>query len=228
MSIKNTPPENKINQAKTRLLLALFVAEEPVTRGKLNKKVVPRKEEKEDYQRVFDELVEIGAIKELDKGKSYDLVPSVGLKLLDESLKHRDFENNVIGTWVANGLLKLIRQNDSETNSLAKSKNQIQIEESASETIASYDKFKDITLEVYEELNRDEKLNNLVPIYQIRRKIGNRVNRKHFDSWLLDMQANDILQLQGGSLPDNDPTKIKDSIETELSGLRCYAKLLNS
>ena len=67
-----------------------------------------------------------------------------------------------------------------------------------------------------------------MPIYQIRRQIGDRVNREYFDSWLLEMQANDILQLQGGSLPDNDPTKIKDSIETELSGLRCYAKLLSS
>jgi hypothetical protein len=42
------------------------------------------------------------------------------------------------------------------------------------------------------------------------------------------MQANDILQMQGGSLPDNDPAKIEDSITTEVSGLRCYAKRLTS
>ena len=56
MSTKNTLPENKINQAKTRLLLALFVAEEPVMRGKLNEKVVPSKEKRKDA-RVFLALV---------------------------------------------------------------------------------------------------------------------------------------------------------------------------
>jgi hypothetical protein len=43
---------------------------------------------------------------------------------------------------------------------------------------------------------------------------------------LLTMQADDLFQLQGGSLPDGDATKIEDSITTELSGLRCYATLL--
>ena len=67
-----------------------------------------------------------------------------------------------------------------------------------------------------------------MPIYRIRREVGDRVSREHFNEWLLEMQANDILQLQGGSLPDSDPAKIEDSITTEVSGLRCYAKRLNS
>ena len=69
-------------------------------------------------------------------------------------------------------------------------------------------------------------MDDLVPLYRIRREIGDRVTRSQFDEWLLEMQANDILQMQGGSLPDNDPAKIEDSITTEVSGLRCYAKLL--
>jgi hypothetical protein len=57
--------------------------------------------------------------------------------------------------------------------------------------------------------------------------MGDRVTRSHFNEWLLEMQANDLVQLQGGSLPDNDSSKIEDSIKTELSGLRCYAKRLS-
>ena len=226
MSAKNTLPENKINQAKTRLLLALFVAEEPVMRGKLNEKVVPSKEKRKDYQSVFDELLEIGAIEKSDKG--YYLVPSVGLKLLDESLKNRDFENNTIGTWVANGLLKLIRENNSETNYLNKLDNQTQIEESSNEAIASYELFKDITLEVYEELNRNYNLDNLVPIYRIRKEIGEKVSRENFNEWMLEMQKKDILQLIGGEMTDITPKKAEDSITTKLSGLRYYAKRIIS
>jgi hypothetical protein len=94
--------------------------------------------------------------------------------------------------------------------------------------IASYDEFKPVALDVYDQLNRDYNLDSLVPIYRIRREIGDRVSRSHFNQWLMEMQANDILQLQGGSLPDSDPSKIEDSITTELSGLRCYAKRLTT
>lgn len=92
--------------------------------------------------------------------------------------------------------------------------------------IDSYDAFKTIALETFDKLNQDFNLDNLVPIYRIRRTIGDRVERSKFDEWLLEMQATDIFQLQGGSLPDGDSTKLEDSITTELSGLRCYATLL--
>ena len=225
MSAKNTLPENKINQAKTRLLLALFVAEEPVMRGKLNEKVVPSKEKRKDYQSVFDELLEIGAIEKSDKG--YSLVPSVCFKLLDESLKNRDFENNTIGTWVANGLLKRIRENESKTNDFNQLDNQTQIEESSNEAIASYELFKDITLEVYEELNRNYNLDNLVPIYRIRKEIGEKVSREKFNQWMLEMQKKDVFQLIGGDMTDITPQKAEDSITTKLSGLRYYAKRID-
>ena len=83
-----------------------------------------------------------------------------------------------------------------------------------------------MVLEVYDRLNRDYNLDDLVTIYRIRREIGDRISHSQFDTWLLELQANDILQLQGGSLPDSDAGKIEDSITTELSGLRCYAKRL--
>jgi hypothetical protein len=92
--------------------------------------------------------------------------------------------------------------------------------------IATYEEFKPVVLKVYDQLNRDYNLDALVPIYRIRREIGDRVSRSQFNEWLLEMQANDIFQLQGGSVEDSAPDKIEDSITTELDGLRCYARLL--
>lgn len=222
-------PEDKKNRGKTRLLLALLEADKPVEKKQLNGRVVPKKERIKDYQGIFDELQELGAIVKSKQG--YSLVFPKGVEILNENLKKIDFtfEGTIVGTWTANALLKWIRDVESKDTSLSNTQNYLsKNDEYSKEFIASYEEFKEITLNIYNKLNRDEKLNNLVPIYQIRRKIGDRVKREYFDSWLLEMQANDIFQLQGGSLPDRDPTKIKDSIETELSGLRCYAILLSS
>jgi hypothetical protein len=79
---------------------------------------------------------------------------------------------------------------------------------------------------VYDRLNRDYNLDDLVPIYRMRRAIGERVGRSEFNEWLLEMQANDIFQLQGGSVEDSAADKIQDSITTEVGGLRCYAQRL--
>ena len=232
MPSTKTLTQDEKNRAKTRLLLALWVlggAKQEVKRGDITKRVVSKGRRVADYEEVFQQLEKENAVAISKKG--FSLVSPKGLKLLDEGLKSPDFEfeGTIVGTWAANALLKWIKETDSNDSFAAAAASQLaKDDESSKEFIASYEKFKEITLEVYDKLNRDEKLNNLVPIYQIRRQIGDRVNREYFDSWLLEMQANDILQLQGGSLPDKDPTKIKDSIETELSGLRCYAKLLSS
>lgn len=96
----------------------------------------------------------------------------------------------------------------------------------AAGAIGSYEAFKGVALETYDALDREYNHDNLVPIYQIRRRIGEQVTRQQFNDWLLEMQAEDIFQLQGGSLPSNDQSQLEDSISTELSGLRCYARKL--
>jgi len=212
---------------KTRILLALWAlggTKQEVKKGDFRKRVVPKGKKIADYNQIFDELEKDNAIAISKKG--YSLVSPKGLEFLAEGLKSDDFrfEGTIVGTWAANALLRWI----GEVESSAKEAPAPQNGKSLNNAIASYKEFEKTTLEVYENLNRDYNFNNLVPIYRIRREIGDRVSRKQFSEWLLEMQAEDIFQLQGGSLPDNDPTKIKDSIETELSGLRCYAKLLNS
>lgn len=236
MPSTNTLSQAEENKRKTRLLLALWAlggAKHQVKRTEVTDRAKRKKQSTKDYQEYLKELETVGAIR-ITTQKRVELVflTDKGLELLGEALKSSDFafdEGRTVGTWAANALLEWIGKIDNETNSKPAPQSQLAKDDKSSEEfIASYEEFKEMTLETYDKLNRDEKLNDLVPIYQIRRHIGDRVDREYFDSWLLEMQANDILQLQGGTLPDNDPTKIKDSIETELSGLRCYAKLLNS
>ncbi|NET57778.1 MAG: hypothetical protein F6K47_16945 [Symploca sp. SIO2E6] len=209
-------------QAKTRLLLALWYLgadETQVKKSQVTKRVVPKKRKVADYQGIFEELEHQGAIA-IAKNK-FSLFPP-GVEMLGELLKQSEvqFEGTIVGTWVANALLKWIAQMDGAVSRKAASG---QNEEKA---IASYQEFQPVALAVYEQLNSDYNLDHLVPIYLIRRAIGNQVTRDQFDEWLLEMQADDIFQLQGGSVEDSAPDKIEDSITTEFDGLRCYARHL--
>jgi hypothetical protein len=218
MTSKNTA------QASTRLLLALWDlggTQQEVKKGQLTKRIVSKSQKVADYQGSFEELQKEGAIAISKKG--YSLTSPKGLEVLGEGLRSGNFkfEGTIVGTWAANALVKWISQIDVAVVSADVPVN------GKSGAIASYDEFKSVALEVYDKLNQSYNLDDLVPIYRIRREIGDRVSREDFNEWLLEMQEKDILQLQGGSLPDNDPAKLEDSVTTEVSGLRCYAKLLN-
>ncbi|QIR38464.1 hypothetical protein HCG51_18305 [Tolypothrix sp. PCC 7910] len=214
-----------VNQTKTRLLLALWDlggTQQEVTKGLLAKRIVPKGKKVADYQIIFEELQTQGAIAISKKG--YSLASPKGLEVLGEGLKDSNFkfEGTMVATWTANALLRWINQINVAVASTSAS-----VKAKTRDAIASYEEFKPVALEVYDKLNRDYNLDDLVPIYRIRREIGDRVSRTEFSEWLLEMQEKDILQLQGGSLPDNDPVKLEDSVTTEVSGLRCYAKRLN-
>ncbi|MBD2678956.1 MULTISPECIES: hypothetical protein [Nostoc] len=219
MALKNTI------QVKTRLLLALWDLggiQQEVKKGKFTKRIVSKKQKLADYQNVFKELENQGAIAISKKG--YSLISPKGLEVLGEGLRSGDFkfEGTIVGTWAANALVKWIREKGIVVASADVRVN------GKSGAIASYDEFKSAALEVYDKLNQNYNLDDLVPIYRIRREIGDRVSREDFNKWLLEMQEKDILQLQGGSLSDSDSDKLEDSITTPVSGLRCYAKRLNS
>lgn len=214
------------HQAKTRLLLALWdmgASKTEVAKGQLTKRIVQKGQKLADYQGIIDQLEQEGAIAIATKNRSVKVfLTDNGLQMLDAGLKNPDFESS--GKQVRakdfNTLLKWIRHLDSAvslSNGQAKP---------AVEAIASYEEFKPVALEVYDQLNRDYNLDSLVPIYRIRRMIGDRVTRSQFNEWLLEMQADDILQLLEGSVEDSAPDKLEDSITTKVSGLRCYAKRL--
>jgi hypothetical protein len=229
------PAKNKANptgsgvnehQAKTRLLLALWdmgASKTEVAKGQLTKRIVQKGQKLADYQGIIDQLEQEGAIAFATKNRSVKVsLTDNGLQMLDAGLKSPDFESS--GKQVRakdfNTLLKWIRHLDgaaSTSNGQAKP---------TAAAIASYEEFKQVALDVYNQLNRDYNLDDLVPIYRIRREIGDRVSRSQFTEWLMEMQANDILQLQGGSVEDSAPDKIEDSIRNELGKLRCYARRL--
>ncbi|MBD2520357.1 hypothetical protein H6G93_36555 [Nostoc sp. FACHB-973] len=218
MTSKNT------TQTRTRVLLALWDLggiQQQVSKGVLTKRIVSKNKKVADYQGIFEELQNQGAIAISKKG--YSLISPKGLEVLGDGLRRGDFkfEGTIVGTWAANALVKWISQIDVAVASADVSVN------GKSGAIASYDEFKSVALEVYDKLNQNYNLDDLVPIYRIRREIGDRVSRTEFSEWLLEMQEKDVLQLQGGSLPDNDSAKVEDSVTTEVSGLRCYAKRLN-
>ncbi|OYD94450.1 hypothetical protein CDG76_13575 [Nostoc sp. 'Peltigera membranacea cyanobiont' 210A] len=209
----------------TRLLLALWDlggTQQEVKKGQLTKRIVAKSQKVADYQGIFEELQKQGAIAISKKG--YSLTSGKGVEVLGEGLRSGEFkfEGTIVGTWAANALVKWINQIDVAVTGADVPVN------GKSRAIASYDEFKSVALEVYDKLNYEYNFNNLVPIYRIRRGIGDRVSRTEFNDWLLETQAEDILQLQGGSVEDSAPDKIEDSVATELDGLRCYATRLKS
>lgn len=208
-------------QAKTRLLLALWDlggTKQEVKKGQLHDRIKSKGQKVADFKDILEELQTEGAIAISKTG--YSLNSPKGLEVLGESLRSGDFkfEGTIVGTWAANALVRWISQIDVSVGTSAP------VNEVKSANIASYDEFKSVALEVYDKLNYEYSLNNLVPIYRIRRTIGERVTRTEFNDFLLEMQADDILQLQGGTVEDSAPDKIEDSIKTALDGLRCYAK----
>ncbi|MDY7014342.1 MAG: hypothetical protein SVX43_12225 [Cyanobacteriota bacterium] len=213
---------------KTRLLLNLWDlggGEKVVKQGELTDRVKLSKEPKRAYQKVYEELEEIGAIALTKKGRSIAVsLTDRGLQMLNSGLKSAEFRyrpQQRVKTRDFNALLNWISHLDSGAiASEGKAEPQ-------DRQISSYDEFKPLALQTYDALNRDYNLDHLVPIYRIRRKIGDRVSRSQFNEWMLEMQANDIFQLIGGEMIDITADKVEDSIKTELGALRYYAKRLS-
>jgi hypothetical protein len=170
------------------------------------------------YKDALQALIDGGAIAISDTKQVKYSVSDVGLQRLADGLRSPDFSFEgaaLVSSRLANAALRWFQQNSDQSASV----------ESASK-ISSYDEFKAVALETYDQLNRDYNLSNLVPIYQIRREIGGRVTRLQFNDWMLELQSKDIFQFITGGVADLTPDKEKDSITTELGGLRYYAKLL--
>lgn len=217
-------------KAKVRVLLNLWSEGEgksKVNQGKLTKLIARTNETKKTYQGVLKELEEAGAIAYLrEKGRSQVELTAKGKQVLAAGLKSRDslfeFDGSQMGARLGNALLKWIRHQDGAAGVA------VETGKGDAGAIASYDDFKAVAIDVYDSLNRDYNLDDLVPIYRMRRAIGERVGRSQFNEWLLEMQANDIFQLIGGEMTDITTDKAEDSIKTALGAIRYYVKRLNS
>jgi hypothetical protein len=202
--------------AKTLLLLSLWDLEgldKAIPQGQILNQVKRKGEKNTDYAETIASLVEIGAIELSGSRTTIKMsLTQIGLTLLGESLQDEGlaFGGAIVRAKTANALLRWIRSGETAST--------IQIQ--------SYEAFKTSAIATFDKLNRDFNLDNFVPIYRIRRAIGNQVERSNFNSWLLKMQSEDIFQLLEGSIEDSSPDKIEDSVRTPLGKLRCYAKRL--
>ncbi len=211
-------------QDMTRVLLALWdLGGIEVRRGDLRPRIVRKGEKSSQYEDIFQELEQVGAIAR--SKTTLSLCQPKGLEMLSTGLQDPDFTfpGAIIGTKTANALLHWIREMGGQAAFAAPATTN---GKAATTAVESYTDFQKVALEVYDRLNRDYNLDDLVPIYRIRREIGDRVTRSNFDAWLLEMQATDMFQLLEGSVEDSAPDKIEDSITTKVSGLRCYVKHL--
>jgi hypothetical protein len=210
---------------KTRFLLTLWAmsySQGEVKKSQLTSKVKQKRKGKKVgiSQSLYDELEAANVIKIYKQNQTPMVsLTDTGKQMLIAALTNPDFTFNttIVASRLANGLIELIRefyQGGIPATSVKQA------------VIASYEEFKVIALQVYDQLNQDYNFDNLVPIYRIRRKIGEQVTRSQFNEWMLEMQANDIFQFMEGSVEDSAPDKIEDSINIELVGLRCYAKRL--
>jgi hypothetical protein len=210
---------------RVRLLLLLWSMDgldAPVKKsGKdgLTNAIKKKTEKVGDYQNVYEQLEREGAISAA--GTEVRLTAQ-GLEKLRYELMNPAFEfPTSVGERTVNALLKWIREMGSEAIVRETNGN------GSKPTISSYDEFEKVVMGAYDRLNRDFNLDGMVPIYRVRREIGERITRSGFDSWLLEMQANDLVQLLEGSVEDSASDKIEDSITTKVSGLRCYMKRLS-
>ena len=197
---------------EVRVLLVLWATDEgSIGKAALNKRFNCKAPETNG---VREKLMADGAIVASADGKLFSLT-DLGKALLIEALAGDEFQfGSQIGAKMANDLLKWCRSQSMN----------VSVVKTAVSAIGSYEAFKVVALEVYDRLNRDYNLDNLVPIYRIRRTIGDRVSRSEFSEWLMEMQAQDHLQLIGGEMPSITPDIAQDSITTSLGAARYYAK----
>ncbi|MFN9536653.1 MAG: hypothetical protein ACK59W_20145 [Pseudanabaena sp.] len=164
----------------------------------------------------MNDLADRGAIAlTMDKKVPKLSLTDAGSQQLANGLLSSDFgfEGQLVGSRLANAALRWFRQNQGVGVNA----------EAIAPKISTYDEFKAVALETYDQLNRDYNFDNLVPIYRIRRAIGERVTRSQFNEWLIKMQADNIFLLQESGVEDSARDKLEDSVSTPISGLRCYA-----
>jgi hypothetical protein len=201
--------------ARTRFLLALWdLGITDIKKSEVLKRTKKTGEKTTDYDPIILQLEKDGAI--ALSGSKISLLQPAGSHLLNASLKSADFSfDTSVGAKTANALLNWIRQ--METVSTASSR-------PTTVKLTSYEAFKPVVLEVFDRLNRDYNMGNMVPIYRIRRDIGDQVSRSQFSEWLFQMQSEDLLELLEEGVEDGASDKIEDSVTTKLGKLRCYAR----
>jgi len=212
MPLKATDPN-----AKTLILLALWdigAAQQEVNKGLLTKRIVPKGGKIGDFQEILDQL-QAEDLMQVSTKKIF--LPAKGMEYLNSRLNDPNFLfKNQIGAQTGNSLLKWMREmgtlNSGGSSAVVST-------QSAAGAIPSYEEFKTEILALFEKLDKGYNYSGLVPIWHLRREIGERVSREEFNDWMMQMQREQFLDLQTGEAPGNTDDQKRDSITSEIRGL---------
>lgn len=180
-------------------------------------------EKSKDYEAVLQDLESQGAIVIQKKGQSAFLsLGHTGRSLLGSVLTSVDlvFETSV-GARLMNTLIRWIREEGLTTST----DQPTAPPQTIASSIASYDEFKEEAMQVLQKLNTDYQLSDLVPIYRLRRFLGDRIDRTQFNEWLLAMHRNSIVELMSGDI-DLTPDIAEDSVTSKLGSMYYYVNLI--
>jgi hypothetical protein len=209
-------------QVQTRLLLALWDlagTENKVPKGKLNERIGRKKNNAKEYDRAYQQLEQESAIAVVGNKRLLSIsLTDKGLQALDAMLKSSELEfTSQIGAKTANALLRWMRQINSASVSTSELVNGVK------SAIASYDEFKQITLKLFDKLDKSNAYSGLVPIWHLRDELNQRVSPDKFNDWMMEMQAQKLLYLQSGEARGATEEQKRKSIESEIRGLLFYA-----
>jgi hypothetical protein len=214
----NSPSSDAITTSRSvRLLLAVwFLGEKEINQGEVTKRIKLKEEKSADCEKFFLQLKEEKAIAVAGKKVS---ITDKGIELLGQGLKTSDLsiKGTIVGSWMAKALLKWIQQSDVSVNG-AVTNGKV-----AHSEIASYEEFKPEALKLFEKLDRGYNYGGLVPIWHMRRELGDRVGRVEFSDWMMEMQAEQELYLQSGEAREATEDQKRDSITNEIRGLLFFA-----
>ena len=93
------------------------------------------------------------------------------------------------------------------------------IKKAAGPKITSQSNFDKEAMKELKFLDKQGKHEKLVPIYELRRRLGDRVSRTEFNNMLLEMHAKGKIELMSGSFPDITPDKVADSVKSRLGSM---------
>lgn len=208
-------------KAKVRVLLNLWDEGEgknKVNQGKLTKLIARTNETKKTYEPILKELEESGAIAYLrEKGRSQVELTAKGKEVLAAGLKSQDslfeFDGAQMGARLGNALLKWMRHEDGGVA--------VAVEAGKGDVgaIASYEEFKAVALALFEKLDKGYNYMGIVPIWHLRRELGERVKREDFKDLIMQMQADRLFYLQSGEARGATDEQKRDSISDEVRGL---------
>jgi hypothetical protein len=171
-----------------------------------------------DFAPIVVDLVADGSIvvESVGRSKVYTLL-ALGMDRLRAGVIDPGFgfEGTVVGTRFVSLLLRFFR----EVVAVAP----VGVAPVEVERIEDYEAFKPILLDTYRELLSRFNYNRLVPIYQIRRELGDRVDRETFNQWIIQSHKDDVLEMMDCGERNITPDEIADSVKPPFGQLWFFA-----